>query len=98
MAAHLPRIMIVSISAIPYFADVNTTVRVSPRGTQTRRRPRCRMLGFDKGGVAVAETTKGGIVLKPSVTFPIEIYSDARIAEFDAADAELARHLKRKRK
>ena len=31
-----------------------------------------------------------GIVIHPAVSFPIEMYSDARIAEFDAAEAELA--------
>jgi hypothetical protein len=30
-------------------------------------------------------------VLHPAVAFPIELYSDARVAEFDEADAELAK-------
>ncbi len=54
-------------------------------------------LGVDKGGVVMASAEDDGIVLHPAVAFPIELYSDARIAEFDAADAALARHLPRKR-
>jgi bifunctional DNA-binding transcriptional regulator/antitoxin component of YhaV-PrlF toxin-antitoxin module len=38
----------------------------------------------------IAETTPEGILLRPAVTVPIEIYSDERIAEFDEAEAELA--------
>ena len=38
----------------------------------------------------IAETTPEGILLRPAVTLPVEMYSDARIAEFDAAEAELA--------
>ncbi len=38
----------------------------------------------------IAETTPEGILLRPAVTLPIEIYSDERIAEFDEAEAELA--------
>jgi len=45
----------------------------------------------------MANSGKDGIVLHPAVAFPIEMYSDARVAEFDAADAELAKHVARKR-
>ena len=38
----------------------------------------------------IAETTAEGILLRPAVTVPIEIYSDKRLAEFDQAEAELA--------
>ena len=37
-----------------------------------------------------AETTPEGILSRPVVTVPIEIYSDERIAEFEQAEAELA--------
>ena len=55
-------------------------------------------LGVDQGGMIVAETAEKGILLRPSVTFPIEIYTNERIAEFDAGDKEIGRCLKRKRK
>lgn len=56
-----------------------------------------KMLGVEKGGVVMISAEKEGIVLRPAVAFPVELYSDARIAEFDAADAELAKHVSRKR-
>jgi bifunctional DNA-binding transcriptional regulator/antitoxin component of YhaV-PrlF toxin-antitoxin module len=38
----------------------------------------------------IAETTPEGILLRPAVTVPIEIYSQERVAEFDQAETELA--------
>jgi bifunctional DNA-binding transcriptional regulator/antitoxin component of YhaV-PrlF toxin-antitoxin module len=54
-------------------------------------------LGVDKGGVVLASEEEGGIVLQPAAAFPIELYSDRRIAEFDAAEAELAKSMAEKR-
>ncbi len=55
-----------------------------------------KQLGAERGGVVLASVTHDGIILQPGVAYPIEIYSDARMDEFDQADAELARHLDRK--
>ena len=77
---------------------MNTTIQINSRGTLTLPKVLRRTLGLDRGGVVVAEIAKQGVLLRPSVTFPIEIYTDERVAEFDAADKELGRHLKRKRK
>jgi len=41
----------------------------------------------------MASASGDGIVLHPAVAYPIEVYSDERVAEFDQADKELARHL-----
>lgn len=38
----------------------------------------------------IAETTPDGILLRPAVTVPIEVYSEGQIAEFDKAESELA--------
>lgn len=43
----------------------------------------------------IAETTPDGILLRPAVTVPIEVYSDGRIAEFDQAESELAAWFKK---
>jgi hypothetical protein len=37
-------------------------------------------------------------LLRPAVTLPIEIYSEKRIREFDEAEAELDKILRRKKK
>jgi bifunctional DNA-binding transcriptional regulator/antitoxin component of YhaV-PrlF toxin-antitoxin module len=73
------------------------TIQINARGSLTLPKLLRRRLGLERGGVVLAEASEQGIVLKPSVTFPIEIYTDKRVAAFDAADAALDRRLKRKR-
>lgn len=77
---------------------MNATIQINKRGTLTLPKALRRTLGVDRGGMVVAEAAEQGILLRPSVTFPIEIYTDERVAEFDAADKDLGRCLKRKRK
>jgi bifunctional DNA-binding transcriptional regulator/antitoxin component of YhaV-PrlF toxin-antitoxin module len=50
-------------------------------------------LGVVNGGSVIADVSSDGITLHPAVAFPIEIYSDERIREFDTADQELSRAL-----
>ena len=53
-------------------------------------------LGLSADDQLIAETTPEGLLLRPAVTLPIELYSDERLREFDAAEAELAAALKQK--
>jgi AbrB family looped-hinge helix DNA binding protein len=77
---------------------MTATIQISSRGTMTLPKPLRRTLGVDKGGIVMAEVTEEGIVLHPAAAFPIEMYSDARIDEFDAEEAALAHHLGNKSK
>jgi AbrB family looped-hinge helix DNA binding protein len=44
-------------------------------------------LGLKSGlPILVETTTDGAIVLRPAVAYPVELYSEERIAEFDDAD------------
>ena len=45
----------------------------------------------------IAEMTPQGLLLRHAVTLPIEVYSDARVREFDESEAELAAVLKAKK-
>jgi hypothetical protein len=45
----------------------------------------------------MAESLADGVLLRPAVAFPIEIYSDLRVAEFDEEEDKLKNHLKKKR-
>lgn len=48
----------------------------------------CRCVGMTEAGPMLAEATNdGAIVLRPAAVYPIEIYSDERIAEFEQANA-----------
>ena len=53
-------------------------------------------LGLKPDDVLIAETTAEGLLLRPAVTLPVELYSAEREQEFEAAEAELERALKKR--
>ncbi len=74
-----------------------TTLTITDRGTITLPARLRRQLGLKADDQLIVEATPEGLLLRPAVTVPVEIYGDARIAEFDAAEAELGQVLSRKR-
>ena len=42
--------------------------------------------GLEQNGELLAETTDQGILLRPAVSIPMEMYTEARIAEFAEED------------
>jgi len=75
-----------------------TTIQVNERGSLTLPKLLRKKLGIERGGVVMAELSTEGLVLKPAVSFPIELYSNERVEEFDKADSELGRYVESKRK
>ena len=55
---------------------------MNARGTLTLPREMRLKLGLGTGGQVVVEDTKDGLLLRPGVTLPVEIYTDQRLAEF----------------
>ena len=76
---------------------MKTVLTVTDRGTITLPAKLRRQLGIRADDQLVAEATPEGLLLRPAVTLPIEMYSDKRVAEFDAAEADLGEFLRRKR-
>ena len=72
------------------------TININDRGTLTLPKELRDRLGLKKGGQVVAEETDEGILLRPGVTFPIEIYSDERLAEFARNNEEALARYRRK--
>jgi len=75
---------------------MKTTLTITERGVITLPAKLRRAMGLAANDQLIAETTPDGLLLKPAVTLPIEMYSDERLREFDAAEAELAAVLKKK--
>jgi AbrB family looped-hinge helix DNA binding protein len=65
-------------------------IHINARGTLTLPKEARRELGLSGAGQIVVESTEDGLLLRPGVTFPIEIYSQARVAELKKSDAKLA--------
>jgi len=66
------------------------TLSVSGRGLIALPAEMRKAAGIRPQDSLIAETTPEGILLRPAVTLPVEIYSPERVAEFDAREAELA--------
>ena len=77
---------------------MKTTLILTSRGSVTLPVKLRRARGLKAGDHLIAETTPEGLLLRPAVTLPVEIYSDKRVRKFDAAEAELQQFLRRKKK
>ena len=75
---------------------MTTTIQINERGTLTLPKELRKRLGLEKGGVIIAEVSDNGIILKPAVAFPIEMYTDSRIKEFEKEDEKLMEHLRKR--
>ncbi len=76
---------------------MSSTIQINQRGTMTLPMRLRKRLGLEKGGVVMAEESEEGIVLKPAVAFPVEMYTDSRVKEFEKESDRLHSHLRKKR-
>ncbi len=77
---------------------MKATLTVTSRGVVTLPARLREALGLKADDQLIAETTPEGLLLRPAVTLPVEIYSDERVREFDAAEADLGKVLRGKKK
>ena len=75
---------------------MKATLTLTNRGVVTLPAKLRRALGLKADDQLIAETTPEGLLLRPAVTLPVEIFSEKRIREFDEAEAELAKVLSRR--
>jgi len=74
-----------------------TTSKIGKRGTLVIPAELRKQFGLEEGSLVISEATSEGILIKPAVALPVEIYTPERIAEFllssavDDADYEWAR-------
>ncbi|MEO7241801.1 MAG: AbrB/MazE/SpoVT family DNA-binding domain-containing protein [Variovorax sp.] len=76
---------------------MNATLTITSRGVITLPARMREALGLKADDQLIAETTPEGLLLRPAVTLPLEMYTPERLSEFDQAEAELATTLKRRR-
>ena len=74
---------------------MQVTLTLSSRGLITLPAKLRQALGLKADDQLIAETTPEGILLRPAVTLPLELYSPQRLQEFDAAESELAAVMQR---
>jgi AbrB family looped-hinge helix DNA binding protein len=69
---------------------MQATLTINSRGVVTLPAKLRQAMGLKADDQLIAETTPQGLLLRPAVTLPLEIYTVERLQEFDAAEAELA--------
>jgi len=75
---------------------MKTRLTMTGRGGITLPSKLREALGLAADDQLIAEMTPDGLLLRPAVTLPIELYSAERLREFEAAEAELAAVLNKK--
>jgi antitoxin PrlF len=65
-------------------------ITISSRGVVTLPAKLRQAMGLKADDQLIAETTPQGLLLRPAVTLPLELYTPERVQEFDEAEAELA--------
>ena len=63
---------------------------MTDRGTVTLPAKMRKEMGIDAESLLIAESTEEGILLRPAVALPVEVYSKERLDEFAAAEQDLA--------
>jgi len=76
---------------------MQATLTINSRGVVTLPAKLRQAMGLKADDQLIAETTPEGILLRPAVTLPVEMYTPQREKEFDAAEAELAAALARRK-
>lgn len=69
---------------------MKATVTITSRGVVTLPAKLRQALGLKADDQLIAETTPEGLLLRPAVTLPLEVYTPQREREFDEAEADLA--------
>ncbi len=72
---------------------MKANVTITSRGVITLPVKLRQALGLKAEDHLIAETTPEGLLLRPAVTLPVELYTPERVREFDAAEQELTAYL-----
>ena len=75
---------------------MTATITINQRGNLTLPAAIRKEMGISPNDQIIAETTETGILLRPAITLPIEIYTNERILEFEEEEAHIAKVLKHK--
>ena len=71
------------------------TLTISSRGVVTLPAKLRKRLGMREDGQISADAVPEGLLLRPPVTLPIEMYTDARVQEFEESESELEQAMNR---
>jgi antitoxin PrlF len=91
----MAEIRIVGHSAKVYLSFMVQKITVGRRGSITLPAGIRKRFKLEQNDELIVEETDQGLLLRPSVSMPIEIYTDKRIAEFSSDEAAIGKILDR---
>ena len=71
---------------------MKANVTMTSRGVVTLPAKLRHALGLKADDQLIAETTDEGLLLRPAMVLPVELYTPSRVREFDDAEADLAKY------
>jgi AbrB family looped-hinge helix DNA binding protein len=71
---------------------------INERGVITIPAAMRQALGLKPNDEVLIEQTEQGLLIRPALSVPLEIYTEKRIAEFASDDAEIGKRLKKHRR
>ncbi|MBI2768049.1 MAG: AbrB/MazE/SpoVT family DNA-binding domain-containing protein [Burkholderiales bacterium] len=77
---------------------MQATLTINSRGVVTLPAKLRQAMGLKADDQLIAETTADGLLLRPAVTLPLEIYTPRRVREFEESEAELAAVLQKRKR
>jgi|CXWL01.1.fsa_nt_gi AbrB family looped-hinge helix DNA binding protein len=78
------------------FMQVKATI--NDRGVITIPAALRQLLGLKANDEVILEDTGGGILMRPAISVPLEVYTEERIQEFARDDAAIGAHLPKRRR
>lgn len=76
---------------------MKSTLTLNSRGVITLPAKMRDAIGLKPDDTLIAEITPDGILLRPAMTVPIEIYTPKRLREFEESEQDLAKVLSKKK-
>ena len=78
-----------------YTVCMRDQVTISSRGAITIPAKLREAMGLQANDVLILETTDKGILVRPSMSIPVELYSEERISEFSEEDEAIGKLFRR---
>jgi antitoxin PrlF len=80
-----------------YTVSMQTKATINERGVITIPAAMRQAFGLRANDEVIIEETEQGILLRPAVSVPLEVYTEKRIAEFASDDAAIGKLARKKR-
>ncbi len=81
-----------------YTATMQAKATINERGVITIPAPMRQALGLKPNDEVLIEETEQGLLIRPVLSVPLEIYTEKRIAEFAKDEAAIGKLLPKKRR